>query len=250
MTYSSYEKHDSQLSLAAGGISSSASISVWGFGLSYTTAPTIITSIKITGNSWDPADANTVLELNGDSTDDAAAGIGAREVTVYGIDEFGAEETEVVTCPGNGTSSALSTNWRAVNSMVVTSAGSSKTNEGTLTLRVSGGGSIWARIQPGYSRSSQVRYRAPAGKRVFLRSLEICAQDHGVFYNIWVYMYDPTTDVKHIVFHTETSDGPNPQRWDLGGRVLPAGSEVAVLSKSNIGGTINIYCMLQIETAP
>lgn len=78
-----------------------------------------------------------------DSVNDTAAGTGARTVFISGLDSNYDVISETVTL--NGTSAVQTVrSYLRVNSFLIMSAGSGKTNAGSITLRVTGGGSTQA----------------------------------------------------------------------------------------------------------
>lgn len=102
------------------------------------------------------------MEVLSSSADDAAAGTGARTVTIAGLDAAYAEVTQVVTLAGT-TPVSLPTNLYRVNQLVVSSAGSGETNAGTITLRRVVGGQAQCVISAGYGISRVAAYSVPAG---------------------------------------------------------------------------------------
>ena len=65
------------------------------------------------------------------------------------------------------------TNWFRINSIIAIPSGASQTNEGTITLRVSGGGNVRSKILPGISRSFNGFITVPAGKTLLLRTTQL-----------------------------------------------------------------------------
>ena len=104
--------------------------------------------------------------------DDDPAGAGARTVAVSGIDGSLAEVSEVIAL--NGTSNVLTVNsYEAINSLMVLTAGASRTNEGAITAIQSSSGLVLNQMGPllGVSRSAIVM--VPAGKEFVGRDLLI-----------------------------------------------------------------------------
>lgn len=120
------------------------------------------------------------LEFISSSTDDEAAGSGARQVTVIGI---GADWTEVSqTVTTNGTTAvALTTPLLRLYRWYVSSSGtyataSAASHVGTLTIRAAGAGVTWSTITvtPFAMGQSQIgSYTVPLGKTAYLLSADL-----------------------------------------------------------------------------
>jgi len=108
-------------------------------------------------------------EVVSSDTDDTAAGTGARTVLIEGLDTNFDVKTETVTLNGTTPVTTTTTDWNRITTMIVATAGSSETNEGTLTLRVASAGNIRTVILPTASRSFNGMYTVPAGKTAMIR---------------------------------------------------------------------------------
>ena len=75
-----------------------------------------------------------------------------------------------------------------------------------------------------------MRYRAPLGKKLFLRKLSIYSLEYGVSHTIEIKSYNPTTYVYKTVSNYHIADGNLPMELDLGGRSIEEGCEVVVFS--------------------
>ena len=84
----------------------------------------LISSLGSVNNSFNQTTASTVRIAAGGSSDDDAAGIGAREITVFGIDNNFQRVSEAIATAGASASSATTTEFRRVFRAVVTKAGS------------------------------------------------------------------------------------------------------------------------------
>lgn len=115
----------------------------------------------------------TALEMVSDSAADAAAGTGARTVTINALDINFAEVTLTVTLNGV-TPVALASNVYRINAVTVATAGSGGVNTGTLTLRNTGAGTTRATVPAGVGRSRGSYYTVPAGKTLMLNYLFYC----------------------------------------------------------------------------
>jgi hypothetical protein len=109
-----------------------------------------------------------------DDTDDTSAGTGARTVEIEGLDSSWNVLTETVTM--NGTTPVVTTGsfLRVYRARVVT-AGSSGTNEGTITFTNTTSSNIIAQISvdnSGFGQTLMACYTIPAGKTGYLISLD------------------------------------------------------------------------------
>jgi len=137
-------------------------------------------SIQISGNNpdvgkifedvWDVGGtfvyptAGETWEVLSDNANDSAAGTGARSVLISGLDVNYTQQTEIVSM--NGTTPALTTrtDWFRDPSGLVMLSGSSQHNEGNITIRVSGGGTIRSLIRPELARTFNGFFTVPANK--------------------------------------------------------------------------------------
>ena len=108
-----------------------------------------------------PAD-DTVLVVS-TSLNDAAAGSGARSVTVYGTDANGSPVSE--TLATNGTTDVAGTQvFRTVDYVEVTTAGATGSNDGNLSIQNSLSNINYLRVGPTQGRSFMGVFQVPAGK--------------------------------------------------------------------------------------
>lgn len=236
-----------ELELAAGNIAARSSLSIFGVGSVHTGGLGVVTSLETPAIPWAPLTTAEALEVVSNHPQDNPAGTGAIEVRIQGINAAGAYAEELVTLNGT-TAVAVPGTWLCVNFFEVSLAGTALANEGIIDLQVAGGGAVRMRIQPDAGRASQVLYRAPLGTRVFVRDFTYSAGDYSVVYSIKIWAFDPVRGVKRILFSTETSDSPNPQRFELGRLEVAAGSEIALEMQSNTGGVVPVYASINIET--
>ena len=137
---------------------------------------TTLTPVTESGFYRTPTTA-TALEFVSDSANDAAAGSGAQEITLIGLDANWEEVTQTLTTNGT-TAVALSTNLTRLYRWYVSSSGtyadqSNGSHAGTLTIRESGGGQTWSTIgiSPFTEGQSQIGvYAIPKGKKGYLLS--------------------------------------------------------------------------------
>ena len=122
----------------------------------------------------------TALEFVSSNNADRAAGVGAREVTVVGLNSSWAEVSQTVTTNGT-TAVALGTDLVRLYRWYVSSTGnyadqSNGSHVGTLTIRESGGGNTWSTIgtSPFQEGQSQIgAYTIPTGKTGYVLSQHI-----------------------------------------------------------------------------
>jgi len=107
------------------------------------------------------------LEIISDSGSDVAAGTGARTVTVQGIDNSYAYQSQTVTVTGT-LAAAISGTWRRVYRAFVATAGNTNSNVGTLTIRVSGGGATRLIISPTKSQTNFACWTVPINTKAYI----------------------------------------------------------------------------------
>lgn len=114
--------------------------------------------------------ASTSLEVVSTSASDAAAGVGARTVTIFGLDANYVEVNQTITLNGT-TAVAVPTQLFRINSVLIMSAGTTKVNVGDINVRDAGGGTIRAQVPIGYGISRQAVYTVPAGHTLSIHSI-------------------------------------------------------------------------------
>lgn len=114
-----------------------------------------------TGETW---------ELLSDNVNDTLLGTGARTVLISGLNDSYIETVEIKDLDGTTPVLTTTTSWFRVYEILVISSGSSQFNEGTITLRASGGGAIRSQILPTISESFNGFFTVPAGKTFFVLS--------------------------------------------------------------------------------
>jgi len=115
------------------------------------------------GNFLYPTGAET-WEVFSDNVNDSSAGTGARMVVIQGLDTNYVEQSEVVTMNGTTPVITTRTDWFRITSVIVISSGSTQENEGEITIRVSGGGTIRSLIRTGQGQTFNGFFTVPAGK--------------------------------------------------------------------------------------
>lgn len=127
--------------------------------------------------------ANTALEFVSSSANDTAAGTGAQEVQITGLQNVGGVWSEVIqTVATNGlTAVPIPIDLIRVYTWKVTKSGTYATalagsHAGTLTLRTAGGGATWDTIIPTpfpIGRSQIGVYTVPSGETAYLLTKQI-----------------------------------------------------------------------------
>lgn len=102
-------------------------------------------------NTPQSGSATTLRIKAGGDANDTAAGTGAREITLIGIDETGAEVTETLATAGASASSATTTTFMRLYRVYVSASGtyatsSSGSHAGTITIENGSGGTDWGQI--------------------------------------------------------------------------------------------------------
>lgn len=132
------------------------------------------------GGIYAPPSSATQVSVSSSSADDDAAGIGARSVTVVGLDSDSKLLAEDVIMDGqNGVTTSSS--FTRVFRLIVLTAGSSGENEGELyvgegTITAGVPATVYARALAGRNRSLMAVWTAPLDKRTFLQSLFVTTQ--------------------------------------------------------------------------
>ena len=153
-----------ELQVSRGQITYHERVCPFGFNTAVTTSETVW---SVGGLYTFPA-AATVLTAVSDDADDAAGDTGARTVVIEGLNANYKEIVETVTM--NGTSAVTTTqSFLRVNKAFVATAGSSATNEGTITIANSGPTTL-ASIAAGAGIAEQCVYTVPAGKTAYIGS--------------------------------------------------------------------------------
>jgi len=126
-------------------------------------------------------DATVTLALISDDANDTAAGTGAREITLNYLTSAGVETTATIATNGTTESTGTVTGvWRLLRAWVSASGSyatqSVGSQNGTITIRVSGAGATWATIPEvgttGFAVAQSLigAYTIPAGKTGYILS--------------------------------------------------------------------------------
>lgn len=119
-----------------------------------------------------PTSAGTIEAISS-STDDAAAGTGARKIIVQGLDENWLEVEEELTMNGTSASTASTNQFIRVNRVYVSEAGSyssiAGSNVGNISVRFSSAGSVFVVVAAGSGQSESSVYSVAADKHCYLK---------------------------------------------------------------------------------
>jgi hypothetical protein len=126
------------------------------------------------GGTVTRAAAAGVMKVSSSSTDDAAAGTGARTIVVQGLDANYNEISETVTLDGQ-TAVNTAKSFLRINNMYVATAGSGLTSAGTIYIGtgiVTAGvpATIYDLIYVGYNQTTTGFYTVPAGYTAYLHA--------------------------------------------------------------------------------
>jgi len=169
-----------ELQVARGQIQAHSVVTIAGYNSDVDQSWEMITPV---GNLSYPA-AALQMKVSSADADDTSAGTGARTVLITGLDADYAVISETVTM--NGQTAVTTTNsFLRVNSMLVTTAGTSLANEGVIyigTGTVTSGvpATIYNVIAAGFNNATSSQYTIPAGYTGYLAVARIgLAQDAG-----------------------------------------------------------------------
>ena len=169
-----------ELQVARGQIQAHSVVTIAGYNSDVDQSWEMITPV---GNLSFPAAALQMTVSSADA-DDTSAGTGARTVLITGLDANYAVISETVTM--NGQTAVTTTNsFLRINSMLVTTAGTSLANEGIIyigTGTVTSGvpATIYNVISAGFNNATSSQYTIPAGYTGYLAVARIgLAQDAG-----------------------------------------------------------------------
>ena len=98
--------------------------------------------------------------------DGSPVGTGARTAIVFCLDGSGLEIDETITLNGT-TAVPLTLTYTAVYRVACLTAGSSTSNEGTITVQISGGGTVAAFISIDDGQTQMTHYTIPANKEAY-----------------------------------------------------------------------------------
>lgn len=123
---------------------------------------------------WPLSAATTVRIKAGGNAADDAAGLGAREVTVQGIDDSFNEVSEAITTAGAGASGATTISFWRVHRAWVSAVGTyGDANTGLVTIENSGGGTDLIQIAADKGQTQFTGWTVPISKTAYLLSIHM-----------------------------------------------------------------------------
>jgi len=124
--------------------------------------------------AWPLSAATTVRIKAGGNAADTAAGAGAREVTVTGVDSTLAEVSEAIATAGAGASAATTASfWRPYRAFVSSAGTYGAANTAAITIENSAGGTDLIQIATEEGQTQFGGYTIPTGKTGYLLSLHV-----------------------------------------------------------------------------
>jgi len=118
-----------------------------------------------------PGDAE-LFNIVSTSTNDTAAGTGARLVLVSGLDENYNVQEEYVSMNGTSNVSTVNT-YRNINRLLVATVGSAEANQGAITATGATSTNVMAEIPTSYNITQQSHYQVPDGYIGYIKNLTI-----------------------------------------------------------------------------
>lgn len=142
--------------------------------------------------------ASTLRVQAGGNAADTAAGTGAREVNITGLDANYNLVTETLATAGASASSATTNSFLRVQSVNCGAVGSGGINAGDITIEAVTGASTQALIPAGFGQTVQMLYTVPAGKTAYVKGLRLSLVDqqgagttqHLAHFKGWIRLYD------------------------------------------------------------
>jgi len=130
--------------------------------------------VSTLGQTTFPLTAATTVRVKAGNAADTAAGAGAREVTVQGIDDSFNEVIEAIATAGGSASSATTASFWRVHRMWVSSAGTYEgNNTGDVVIENSAGGTDIITMSAGDGQTLDAVWTVPIGKTAYLISAHI-----------------------------------------------------------------------------
>jgi hypothetical protein len=130
---------------------------------------------RILATAYAPAAPGAAAQrsLSSASANDAAAGTGARTVTITYLTTAFVLKTETVTLNGTTAVNTVGTDIAYIENMVVTTCGSGLTNAGAISIftTTAGGGTVWGSIAAGDGQTNWAHHYVPAGKTCLITNL-------------------------------------------------------------------------------
>lgn len=166
MTY--LQNRDFLIDVALGNVAGHSLVSKFGHNAAVQTGGTA-EDIWDAGGDWAKPTVARVHNITSTDADDTAAGTGARTLDIYGLDGSGNLQNETISMSGT-TNSATSNSYTMIHRMVVATAGSSNSNEGTISATAVTDSTVTAQVAIGEGQTLMAIYEIPTGKTAYLLS--------------------------------------------------------------------------------
>ena len=195
--------------------------------------------------------AQTLTITYGDEND-TSDGSGAQEITIFGLDGDYNQVTEVVAT--NGSSNVTAGAFIAVNRVLVTAAGVSGVNAGTISLAQSTSGLVVAHIEIGYAVTQQLIYTVPKGfvaYIIYAQTSTVTPTGGAANVDYFGKIYNPDTGVTFIAYRDKLDsdvgnvniiDNPAPDPFSAGFVVTISANS----NKSNTFSSGRISILLEV----
>lgn len=172
--------------VAEGAIPGYSSGRKFGYYASISTTEQLVADIG--GSPFFPATASTVEAISS-SANDIAAGTGAQQITIIGLDSSWNELTATIEMNGTSATSATASTFFRVNRCFVSRVGTYHgANLGQITVRVSGAGSSWLIVPTGQGQTKHCVFTVPLGKTLYLYDVHLHPESSkSVAFNLWSY---------------------------------------------------------------
>ncbi len=191
-----------------------------------------------------PTSAQSVEIVSADAAD-AAAGAGARTVTVMGLNTLWLEVSETVTLNGT-TPVALTTAFRRIYRAFVVTAGTyGAANTGVVTVRVAGAGTTFVTMAAGRGQTETSHYTVPADRTLYIHDVHLFSEStKPTSFFMWQVPHaDTATAAKRIVIEFSGVDGA--ENLDYPDAMLEFGPQTDVWFGATAGTSANVsaeYC--------
>ncbi len=130
--------------------------------------------VNLLGFTGWPLSAATTVRVKAGDVADTAAGAGAQEITVQGIDDSFNEVTEAIATAGTSASSATSTSFWRVHRAWVSAAGTyGAANTAAVTIENGGGGTDLIQIAVEEGQTQFTGWSVPIGKTAYMMGVHV-----------------------------------------------------------------------------
>lgn len=130
--------------------------------------------VTLLGQAAFPLTAATTVRVKAGDAADTAAGAGAREITVQGIDSNLDEVSEAIATAGASASSATTASFWRVHRAWVSSVGTYEAaNTGAVVIENSAGGTDIIQLAAGEGQTQDAVFSIPSGKTGYLASVHV-----------------------------------------------------------------------------